>query len=135
MNAHGPDSPDIAVDQLWDMAHRRSAVRYEPKATGLDRKLIALAGLGAALALCSPSQSLRSLAEHAMAAGATREEVLGVLMAVAPTIGTARVVSNTPMLALALGYDVDAALEDTESTAEKPGGGMRVIWLWHRRRD
>lgn len=130
-----PHDPDIAAGKLSDMAHRRSAVRFEPKATGLDRKLIALAGLGAALALCTPSPTLRSLAQHAMAAGATREEVLGVLLAVAPTIGTARVVSNTPTLALALGYDVDAALEDTENTAEKSGGGMRVIWLWHRRRN
>jgi hypothetical protein len=40
--------------------------------------------------------------------------VLGVLVAIAPTIGTARVVINTPTLALALGYDVDAALEDTD---------------------
>jgi hypothetical protein len=51
-----------------------------------------------------------------MAAGVTSEEMLGVLMAVAPTIGTARVVTNTPTLALALGYDVDAALEGTENS-------------------
>ena len=42
------------------------------------------------------------------------DEIVGTLIAVAPTIGLRRVVSAAPELALALGYDVDAALETPE---------------------
>ena len=47
----------------------------------------------------------------AQAAGASVDEVVGSLIAVAPIVGLARVVSAAPVLALAIGYDVDAALE------------------------
>ena len=50
----------------------------------------------------------------ALAAGASIDEIVGTLIAVAPTVGLARVVSAAPELALALGYDVDAALETPE---------------------
>jgi hypothetical protein len=40
---------------------------------------------------------------------------VGVLIAVAPTAGLARAVSAAPELALAIGYDVDAALEAIDS--------------------
>ena len=47
----------------------------------------------------------------ALAAGATRDEVVATLEAVTPVTGAARVVSSAPRVALALGYDVEAALE------------------------
>jgi len=49
--------------------------------------------------------------EVAFATGASIDEIVGTLIAVAPTVGLPRVVSAAPELALALGYDVDAALE------------------------
>ena len=45
------------------------------------------------------------------AAGATADEIVGTLMAVAPITGVARTVAAAPEFGLALGYDVDAALE------------------------
>jgi hypothetical protein len=48
-----------------------------------------------------------------------------VLIAVAQTVGLARVASAAPALALALGYDVDAALE-----AHDEGG--RTLEAEHR---
>jgi alkylhydroperoxidase/carboxymuconolactone decarboxylase family protein YurZ len=48
----------------------------------------------------------------ALDAGATPEEILGVLIAVAPISGVARVVLATPEVALSLGYDLDAAFEE-----------------------
>ena len=45
------------------------------------------------------------------ASGATVDEIVGVLIAVAQTVGLARVASAAPAVALALGYDIDAALE------------------------
>jgi alkylhydroperoxidase/carboxymuconolactone decarboxylase family protein YurZ len=52
-----------------------------------------------------------STIEPALAAGATADEVVGALVAVLPQVGTPRVVSAARNLALALGYDVSAALE------------------------
>ena len=44
--------------------------------------------------------------------GATEEELVEILIAAAPTVGTALVVAAAPKLALAIGYDVEAALEE-----------------------
>jgi alkylhydroperoxidase/carboxymuconolactone decarboxylase family protein YurZ len=77
----------------------------------LDAKTHALVRLAAALAIDAAPSSYQSAVEPALAAGASMEEIVGTLIAVAPTVGMARVVSAAPELALALGYDVDAALE------------------------
>ena len=81
------------------------------EASALDQKTHALLRLAASLAIDAAPSSYQSIVETAQAAGATVDEVVGCLIAVAPTIGLARVVSAAPELALALGYDVDAALE------------------------
>jgi hypothetical protein len=47
-------------------------------------------------------------------AGATQDEVADVLLAIAPMAGLGRVVSAAPNLAAALGYDVEAALEELD---------------------
>jgi hypothetical protein len=77
------------------------------EASGLESKRCALVRLGALLALDAACVSY----QWALAAGATTDEIVGTLMAVAPITGVARVVAGAPELALALGYDVDAALE------------------------
>ena len=78
-----------------------------PGAGDLDAKAQALVALGALLSVGAAVVSLRRAVEHAHAAGATEDEVLGVLLAIAPAVGHARVVGVAPQLALALGYDVD----------------------------
>ena len=77
----------------------------------LDQKTHALARLSASLAVDAAPSFLPVNVELALTAGATVDEIVGCLIAVAPVIGLARVVSAAPELALALGYDVDAALE------------------------
>ncbi len=57
--------------------------------------------------------------EAARAAGATDDEIVGVLIAVAPTVGLPRVVSAAPCVALALGYDVEAALEGSDDRSPR----------------
>ena len=79
----------------------------------LDSKTHALTRLAASLAIGDAPSSYRANAERAMAAGAGVDEIVGTLIAVAPTVGLSRVVTAAPELALALGYDVDAALEGT----------------------
>ena len=80
-------------------------------ASHLDPKTHALLRLAASLAVDAAPSSYQAITDKAQAAGATVDEIVGCLIAVAPTIGLARVVSAAPGLALALGYDVDAALE------------------------
>jgi alkylhydroperoxidase/carboxymuconolactone decarboxylase family protein YurZ len=80
----------------------------------LDQKTHALVRLGAALAIDAAPSSYQATIDMALAAGASIDEVVGTLIAVAPTVGLARVVSAAPELALALGYDLDAALEAPE---------------------
>ena len=84
----------------------------------LDQKTHALVRLGASLAIDAAPSSYQSNVEVALAAGANIDEIVGTLIAVAPTVGLARVVSAAPELALALGYDVDAALEELGGDAE-----------------
>src|SRR5512144_587762 len=80
-------------------------------ASGLDQKTHALLRLAASLAVDAAPSSYQSIVETAQASGASVDEIVGCLIAVASTVGLARVVSAAPELALALGYDVDAALE------------------------
>jgi len=70
-------------------------------------KVDLLVRLGALLALGAATASLRATVERAKQAGATEAELVGVLIAVAPAVGLARVVSTAPRLAVAIGYDLN----------------------------
>jgi alkylhydroperoxidase/carboxymuconolactone decarboxylase family protein YurZ len=95
---------------LHDERSVRAALA-DPGLTGLDPKTQALVGLGAVLSVNAATVSVRVMVELADRAGATEDEVVGVLLAIAPAIGYARTVAVAPRLALALGYDVeDSAL-------------------------
>ena len=74
----------------------------------LRPKVDLLVQLGALLALGAATSSLRATVDRAIEAGATESEIVGVLIAVAPAVGLARVVSTAPRLALAIGYDIEA---------------------------
>jgi alkylhydroperoxidase/carboxymuconolactone decarboxylase family protein YurZ len=74
----------------------------------LRPKVDLLVRLGALLALGAATNSLRATVERALEAGASEAEIVGVLVAVAPAVGMARVVATAPRLALAIGYNVEA---------------------------
>jgi alkylhydroperoxidase/carboxymuconolactone decarboxylase family protein YurZ len=74
----------------------------------LDAKTQALIRLGALLSVGAATVSLRATVELAAAAGASDEEIVAVLLAIAPAVGHARVVGVAPHLGLALGYDFDS---------------------------
>ena len=102
---------------LCDDHLMRSMLAIDPGhvgASGLDPKACALVRLGALVVLDAGCVSYQWGVQWAQAAGATADEVVGALMAVAPITGVARVVAATPEVALALGYDLDAALEDRD---------------------
>jgi 4-carboxymuconolactone decarboxylase len=74
----------------------------------LRPKVDLLVRLGALLALGAATSSLQTAVERAIEAGASEAEIVGVLVAVAPAVGLARVVSTAPRLAAAIGYDLEA---------------------------
>jgi alkylhydroperoxidase/carboxymuconolactone decarboxylase family protein YurZ len=86
-------------------------------ATRLDGRTDALLRLAALVAVGAQPSSYRSVVQDATRHGARLDDLLGVLMAVADTVGTARVVAAAPAIALAAGYDVEAALEDHPRSA------------------
>jgi 4-carboxymuconolactone decarboxylase len=77
----------------------------------LDGRTLALIVIGAAVCTDAPIRTFQSLVGSALKAGATVEEVVGALLAVAPAAGEPRIVAVAPKIALALGYDVDEAFE------------------------
>ena len=84
------------------------------EASALDPKTAALLQLGASVAIGSSAVCLQWAATRALAAGATRDEIADVLLAIAPVAGLGRVVSAAPDLATALEYDIEAALEELD---------------------
>jgi len=70
--------------------------------SGLDPRTHALVRIGALIALGAPSASFGWHVSLAREAGASDDEIAGVLVAVAPVTGTPRVVGAAPMVAEAL---------------------------------
>jgi len=78
---------------------------------GLDPRTQALVRLGGLVAMGAAPLSYHWAAAAALDAGATAEDVVGALIAVAPISGLARVISATSEVAMAIGYDLDQAFE------------------------
>ena len=83
-------------------------------ASVIDEKTAALVRVAATIAVDAAPYSFQHAVALALAAGATSDEIVASLEAVTPVTGAARVVQCAPKVALALGYDVDAALERHE---------------------
>jgi 4-carboxymuconolactone decarboxylase len=91
------------VEQLW--IDRPKAVVDKP-----DRPTRALIRLAALIASGGEQPSYQDAVERAILDGASPDDVVGTLIAVAPMTGIDRVVAAAPKVGLALGYDVDEAL-------------------------
>jgi alkylhydroperoxidase/carboxymuconolactone decarboxylase family protein YurZ len=78
----------------------------------LDAKTTALLQVAVSVAIGSSAICLQWSAARALAAGATKDEIADVLLAIIPVAGLGRIVSATPAVATALEYDVEAALEE-----------------------
>lgn len=93
------------VDALFGTRHPASTD------TGLDAKSHALVRLAVLHGLNTSDATYQNYVTRALAAGCTPTEVLGTLIAVGTLVGEVKAVSNARPVALALGYDVDAAIE------------------------
>ena len=110
----GPLEPTTVELRLRRLTTSLTGAAREAGAEGcaapVDRRRSVLIKLAALIALGASATAYASVLGDGGAA-ADVESVLGTMVAVAPIVGLARLVSATPSLALALGYDVDAALE------------------------
>ena len=71
--------------------------------SGLDARAYALVKIATLIALDAAPESFAAQVAVALEVGVTAEDVLGVLVAVAPEVGIPRVVATAPALMLALG--------------------------------
>lgn len=99
---------DYLFEQLQEASERAAS---DTNAKFLDDKTRALVSIGAAVCVDAATPTLQLLVTWALASGATEDEILGALLEVAAAAGESRIVAVTPRLSLALGYDIDEALE------------------------
>jgi alkylhydroperoxidase/carboxymuconolactone decarboxylase family protein YurZ len=83
----------------------------ELESTGLDSRTFALAKIAALIALDAPPASYAWQVANAVDDGATAEDILGVLRAVAPQVGGPRVIAAAPEIMLALGLPLPESAE------------------------
>jgi 4-carboxymuconolactone decarboxylase len=82
-------------------------IRAEWKArSGLDARSYALVKLASLIALDAPPASYVWQVGNALQAGATPEDIIGVLIAIAPQVGGPKLVAAAPELMIALGLSL-----------------------------
>jgi 4-carboxymuconolactone decarboxylase len=77
------------------------------EASGLDGRTFALVKIAALIALDAPPASYAWQIANALEEGASPEDLVGVLKAVAPQVGGPRVIAAAPEIMLALGLSLD----------------------------
>jgi 4-carboxymuconolactone decarboxylase len=90
------------------------------EASSLEDKTHALVRLSATITVDASQASYQLAVGRALAAGATPDEITGTLLAVVCLTGLPRAVAAAPKLGLALGYDVEAALEGLDNERREP---------------
>jgi 4-carboxymuconolactone decarboxylase len=79
--------------------------------SGLDGRSYSLAKIAALIALDAPPASYLWQVANAVAAGCTAQDILGVLIAVAPQVGGPRTVAAAPEIMVALGLTLPAEVD------------------------
>jgi len=95
------------ADVLEELLEIREA---EQQKTGLDARSFALVKIAALIALDAPPASYLWQVANALDAGATAEDFIGVLRAVAPQVGGPKVIAAAPEIMVALGLPVPEGL-------------------------
>jgi alkylhydroperoxidase/carboxymuconolactone decarboxylase family protein YurZ len=93
------------VEVLGDALEMREANR---EMSGLDPRSFALVKIAALVALDSPPASYLWQVANAIDAGATPNDILGVLKAVLPQVGGPKAISAAPEIMVALGLALPA---------------------------
>ena len=100
------------TSETWISSHRSRTVTRVPRpCLTSTRAQTALMRIAALVAVDAPASSYRSAVAAAQIAGVRLEDLFAVLVAIGDDVGSARVISAAPRIALAAGYDVEAELE------------------------
>jgi len=97
------------VQALGEALEIREEAREE---TGLDGRTFGLVKIAALIALDAPPASYMWQVANALDEGATPEDVLGVLRAVAPQVGGPKVVAAAPEIMVALGLSLPEGMDE-----------------------
>ncbi len=97
--------PDV-VESLLDMQIENLDT------SGLDAKTYAMVKIAALVSLDAPPASYAWQVSLAPESGVTEADMLGVLVALAPTIGFARIASAARKLSFALGYQIEERMAE-----------------------
>jgi hypothetical protein len=89
-------------------------------ASGLDPRTYSIVKIAGLIGMNGPAASYAWQVGFAREAGITSDDITGILVALAPTIGMARVAAAATEMSLALGIDLDA-----DSGSGDLGGGIR----------
>ena len=81
----------------------------------LDPRTLALVRVAALVAVGAAAPSYGVEADAAVSAGATTTEIVEVLVGIVSVVGLPSVVTAAPNLAMALGVDIEDALEQTSA--------------------
>lgn len=115
---HIADNDDSSIAELIDIR-----VTEAIDASDLDAKTFALVNLGALIACGGDDSSYLLHVSAALDAGASVDEVTGVLTAVGPNVGVFKMVAAADPLATALG--ITLAASDESSGGSGSGGSGR----------
>jgi len=99
LNALAHGDPDVLAAGLEIRAD------WEAK-SGLDARSYALVKVAALIALDAPPASYLWQVANALEVGATPEDLIGVLIAIAPQVGGPKLVAAAPELMVALGLSL-----------------------------
>ena len=99
LNALAHGDPDLLAAGLEIRAN------WEAK-SGLDARSYSLVKLAALIALDAPPASYLCQVANALESGATPEDLIGVLIAIAPQVGGPKLVAAAPELMVALGLSL-----------------------------
>jgi alkylhydroperoxidase/carboxymuconolactone decarboxylase family protein YurZ len=97
----------LALNDVGTLETTLGTILEHPETSALDAKTHALTRVAALVAAESAVTSYLWAVQSAMAAGASEDDIIDVLTAIAPIIGLARLSAAAPQLALALGHDID----------------------------
>lgn len=96
----------LSVGNLGVLDEVLAARDSEQASSGLDGRTFSLVKIATLIALDAPPASYTWQVANALAAGATPQDLIGVLRAVLPQVGGPRAMAAAPELMLALGLDL-----------------------------
>ncbi len=101
----------IAVGDV-DMLERAVGLReHNRTGSGLDPRVFGLVKIAALIALDAPPASYAWQIAQALESGATADDILGVLCAVAPQVGGPRAIAAAAELMVALDLDLELEVD------------------------